>query len=511
MNRYRRLWIISLLPVVACGNQSQSAPAPGVDDNQAPEPAFIAPTPTKSVKAEPGTGSIPADRPATPGVLAIDTGEHRGEYQWSARIGGVGRDSVRGVAWDKAGNLAITGYFSDSVAFGGSTARKAANIDTYVSKYGPDGAHLWTATFGGKGEDVGNGIAIDEDGYITVVGLFSDVMEVGTTPLKSAGSDDIFIVRLTPEGDIAWARRVGGTDSDAAHDVVTGKSGDIVVTGSFKKSMQVGKDTIASQGNEDIFVLKLDSDGYLEWIVRHGGRYRDFGQQVEMTGDGGVVLLAEFTDDVSFGGEVLKNQGNRDLALVAMNPDGSHRWSKSFGSPFNELGLGLAVDPAGNIVLTGSFDNEITFGGDVFKSQGESDIYVAKFDASGGHLWSKAYGAAREDIGHSVAVDTFGNIVVGGWFWHSVDFGGGELESTSGNKDAFLLKLSESGEHLWSKRLGDRDHDQIRGVAIHHSGRIAAAGIFRFSLQFAGESLESARKPQDKAPPADAFVAVFTR
>lgn len=452
----------------------------------------------------------PGTRPA-PGLEA-DPGDHTGKHLWSTRLGSMDKDSVRGVAIDAKGNVAVSGFYSTGADFGDGKAVEAQQVDAYVAKYSPEGKLLWVAHFGGKGEDVGNGVAFDPSGNVLAVGLFSGEMQIGSTKLVGQGSDDAFIAKFDAGGTPIWARHFGGLDSDAAHSVASLADGTMVITGSFKGSFQAAEQELKSKGNEDIFLLCLDAQGGLLWIHQFGERWQDFGQQVVVDSQDNIILFGEFTGEMSFGGPMLKAEGNQDLFLVKLDPGGKHIWSRRFGSPFNELGLGAAVDPAGNIAITGSFDHEISFGGDKLASQGESDVFVAKFDAGGKHLWSRSYGGAREDIGYAIGTDKYGNVAVGGWFWQSVDFGSGKpLQAKGLNKDAFLLKLSAAGEHLWSLRFGDHDHDQIRGLAMNADGLVAAAGVFRFAIEMGGQALESARKPEDKAPPADVFVAVFGR
>ena len=497
------------LSLVTCGRKDEKtatkpSPDPASASNQAGQPGPE--TDKTPVSGQPN----PAPPPEPAVELPADPGGNQGKTRWARRLGSPLEDSARGLAIDDAGNVAVAGYYSDGAVLGSGDAVAAQKLDAYVAVYGPDGSHRWTAHFGGKGEDVGNAVAFDGQGNVVVVGLFADSMTIGDTVLGSAGSDDIFVAKFDSSGKPLWARKLGGGDSDAAYDVAVSATA-IVITGSFKGSIQAADVTLKSQGNEDILVVALDLDGGLQWIKQFGYRNKDFGQRVTLDSRGNIFLLAEFSGQITFGGTTLDAVGNRDLAVAKLDDKGGHVWSRRFGSTFDELGLGLAVDPAGNLAITGSFDNEIDFGGSKLASNGESDIFVAKLDPAGNPLWARSYGSARIDLGTGIAMDSYGNVIVGGWFWQKVDFGGGMLEAPNGNKDAFLLKLSAKGEHLWSKRLGDRDHDQLRGIAVARDGRIAACGIFRFSLATGAETLESARKPDDKAPEPDAFVMVLDR
>ena len=506
----RTTWIglLSAALIFGCSGKKDAADKQPAPDKKPPD-STNKPDPDKKPPTPDGKPT-PDKKPVTkyPDLVA-DPGGHQGKALWSHRLGGPGKDAVRSVAIDAAGNVAVTGYFSSGADFGDQETVEAKKVDAFVSKYNPDGTRAWTATFGGTGEDVGNGVVFDASGNLFVVGLFTDAMDIGEHKLKGQGSDDVFFAKFSPDGKPLWAHMFGGPDSDAANDLAIRPDGRIVVTGSFKRTVNTPSGAMKSKGNEDIFVLELDPDGGLVWVKQFGEGFRDFGQRIVLDSTGHAIILGQFNGDVSFGGKPLTSIGNQDLVLFKLDEKGGHVWSKRFGSNFNELGLGLATDPAGNIAITGSFDNEITFGGDKLASQGESDVFVAKFDAAGEHQWSTAFGAAREDIGYGMGMDKYGNIALGGWFWQSVDFGGGPLEANGQNKDAFLVKLSAKGEFRWAKRFGDRDHDQLRGVAVNADGKVAAAGIFRFTVDVGTGPLKSAMNAGDKAPPADVFVAVF--
>ncbi|WP_428268127.1 hypothetical protein [Haliangium sp.] len=496
-----------MISASACSDKRRHAP-----DDDTPETAVASPQ-APTTPPEPSTSAPSAPpRPAVERALSPledDSGAHTGTHRWSHAAGSAGIDAVRDVAMDADGNIAVSGYYADGIDFGDGEAVAAQTFDAYVIKYDPSGARSFTMHAGGPGEDVASAVAFDRDGALIVAGLFSERMVLGDKVLEATGSDDVFIAKFDREGALQWAYAIGGLDSDGAHDLAVDADGSVYLTGSFRASMTVAETTLTSKGNEDVFLLKMTPDGALDWGKSFGDLYRDSGQRVAVDGEGHVVLLVEFTDEVSFGGPALKSAGNRDLALIKLDADGGHLWSKRYGSPFNELGLGVAVDPAGNIAITGSFDNQIDFGGGTLRSKGESDVYVAKLGPDGAHLWSKRYGGAREDIGYGVATDRYGNVAITGWFWNELDFGGGPLRAAGQNKDVFLLKLSATGEHLWSRRFGDRDHDQGRGVAMSPAGDVALAGIFRYQLDLGGEALESVREPQDRAPPPDLFVALF--
>jgi len=129
-------------------------------------------------------------------------------------------------------------------------------------------------------------------------------------------------------------------------------------------------------------------------------------------------------------------------------------------------------------VVAGYFWGTVNFGGGPLTSAGGPDVFVAKYSAANTHLWSKRFGGSRYDEARGVAVDASGNVVITGYFDTSVDFGGG-LRSTAGGLDIFVAKLSGvDGSHIWSKSLGGSGSDVPNAVAVDGNGDVVLAGYF---------------------------------
>ncbi|MEZ4360727.1 MAG: hypothetical protein R3B48_11140 [Kofleriaceae bacterium] len=490
-----------LLVVLACSsNKRKEAP---------PTPA---PRPASEVAEAPP--------PATPLIpLAADPGGATGNARWTLALGGAGVDAPRAVATEPGGAALLAGLFSGEATFGSLGARAAAGkTDAVVVRVDERGAPSWVVPIGGAGEDVANGVAILGD-RILAVGSFSDKIAIassdGDAPLvsKAEGSDDLFAACLDRRGVPQWLWRAGGRDSDGANTVAAVADG-WIIGGSFSGTAQFGATELVSRGRTDAVLLKLDTDGNLVWIKQFGGRYADAIWRVAADPAGDLLVQGVFADVSEWGGGPLKAGGgsDNDVVLAKYDHAGNHRWSQRFGNAFNEVAGGLAVDPAGFVTMTGSFDLKIDFGDGEVSSLGESDIFVARFAPDGKLVWKHTFGDKREDIGFGVAADAAGNVVVSGWFEGTVDFGGGPRTS-SGNRDVFLLKLAPDGRHVWSTSFGARDHDQARALAMDDQARPVLAGIFRFDVAVApsASELHSTRAPDDKAPPPDIFLAAFER
>jgi hypothetical protein len=162
--------------------------------------------------------------------------------------------------------------------------------------------------------------------------------------------------------------------------------------------------------------------------------------------------------------------------------------------------------------MVGSFDKSVSFAeGDDHRSNGEADIFIARYDTSGKLDWAHTYGGDREDVGWGIASDAAGNTVMTGWFQNTVDFG--KSIKSAGNKDVFAIKHDVKGNVVWVKTWGDKDHDQGRSVVIDDKGVATIAGLFRFTLSPDNQvkALESVRAPDDRIPKPDTFVLRLDR
>ena len=145
---------------------------------------------------------------------------------------------------------------------------------------------------------------------------------------------------------------------------------------------------------------------------------------------------------------------------------------------------GVAIDSSDNIYITGTSQGANLFGKNV-TSGTTDDIFVAKLNSSGVVQWVYAAGGTGRDRGRKIALDSSGNIYVTGYYWSTVDFGGGNVTS-NGNWDAFLLKLNSSGTFQWVKSYGSTLNDLGRDVAIDSNDNIYMLGNYRGTVDFGG-------------------------
>ena len=209
------------------------------------------------------------------------------------------------------------------------------------------------------------------------------------------------------------------------------------------------------------------------WTKRLGGSEDDFIWGVSPDSKGSVTTDAQdhlfvtgtFAGTVDFGGGGLKSAGKDDIFVASYDENGKHLWSKRFGGAQRDSGVGIAVDPQGHIVFTGSFLGSVNLGKGSLAAIGPSaNIVIGSFDTSGAIRWSKAFGGTNKAFAPAIAVDPSGNIALIGGFVGSVDLGGGPLKGANippgDTTDIFVASFGPKGSHRWSKGWG------VQGVGL---------------------------------------------
>jgi Beta-propeller repeat len=414
----------------------------------------------------------------------------KGTCLWSIRAGDANAQDGSGIAVDASGNVLVTGSFSGTMTFGGAILTSAGADDAFVAKLDALGNPLWSKRFGDLNEQIGAGIAADASGDALVTGTFAGVTSFGGSLLASAGLGDVFVVKLDAAGNHVWSKRFGDAGEQDGNSVAVDAVGNVLVTGFFFGAMNFGGGPLVSAGQNDIFVVKLDDAGNHLWSKRFGDAGAQSGASIAVDAAGNVLVTGSLSGTVDFGGGPLVSAGQNDIFVVKLDAAGNHLWSRRFGDGGAQGGAGIAADGLGNVLVTGAFSGTANFGGGPLASAGGGDVFVVKLDGAGNHVWSKRFGDSNEQAGYSVAVDAAGNVFVTGSFSGAVDFGGGQLAS-AGSDDFFLLKLDAVGSHLWSRRAGAQGADVGQSVKADSAGNALVTGTISGTADFGAGPLTS--------------------
>ena len=459
-------------------------------------------------------------------VTALDTTRPYAEanpgFGWIVNQGDEGTagemDSV-GVAVGRSGDLYWTGTFNGQLDLGGDTFQSIGTPDMYLTRYTSSGSLEW-ARHAGKGIVDGNGavfpstIASDVNGNVYVVGTFKGKVELGGQSFESKSTQDVFLLKYSETGSFLWASQSSGineVDQLRAGGVAVDTVGNVYVLGEFKGSIDFGGETaLASEfGTTDLFLARFNVNGTPDWVKQIGGYTEDLAGGVALDPQGQPVITGTFQGSTKLDAAVtLYSSASREMFVSKYDTTGGLIWfQQAGGGAISTLEVSdIVIGPNGSSGVTGSFTNDLIFGGQTHVSSGGADAFYAIFDATGDLVSADTFGGVGEDSGHAIVKGTGGATYVAGNFQQSLVFPGNEGADlvAQGIGDVFAVKFDATGEALWSRQIFGAGDNRIADLAIDANGHNYLAGSFQDEISV--DRLASTAKG-----PRDAFLVQLKR
>lgn len=362
----------------------------------------------------------------------------------------------------------------------------------------------WAKNVGGVNWDIGNQITCDSNGNIYITGVFAETADfdpnAGTANLTSLGGYDIFVQKLNNNGNLVWAKRMGGTLNDHGLSIATDSAGNVYTIGVFSGTVDFDPNAgivnlTSIDGSYDTFIQKLDTNGNLVWIKQIGGTTTDNANSITIDGNGNILVSGFFdgvTDfDPGAGTTNLTAVGGTDIFLLKLDTNGDFIWVKQMGGTDSEYGTFIDSDSDRNVYMTGNFAGTVDFdpgaGTMNLTAVAGSDIFVVKLDEDGTLLWAKQMGSNDNDAGLSLTIDNNNNVYTTGYFYQTVDFdpGAGTYNLTAyNNSDIFVQKLDTNGNFVWAKYMGGLNSDYGTSIVNDVDGNIYVMGMFAGEADF---------------------------
>jgi hypothetical protein len=348
--------------------------------------------------------------------------------------------------------------------------------------------HAWSQGFGKIGSAQSFAVALDGASHVYLGGRFSGVVDFGGGDLTSIG-DDIFLASFDTNGLHQWSRHFGNTHLQWLGGLATDVAGNVYAVGTFYGAVDFGGGVRTSPGTAgNIFVIKYDATGAHQWSKSFGDDQQQSGIAIASDGAGGIYITGAIADTTNFGGGNLVAAGY-DAFVAKFNAAGLHQWSKRFGDANGQSGYCIASN-GGGVYVGGEFFGTVDFGGGNLTSSGQSDAFLVKFDAAGVHQWSKRFGSTGFDLAEGIALDGAGFVYLTGGHYGTINFGGSDLTAPGDDANAFLAKFSAGGTHNWSKTFGD-DVGQD-GISVASSvDRVFLVAWNYGTMNFGGKDLVS--------------------
>ena len=409
---------------------------------------------------------------------------------WTSQIGTSGTDKAEGIACEFMGNTYTTGSVGNASVMGVSqllNSYKGGSFDGYVTKTNIYGQELWTAFVGGNGNDFCTAIAATEDGHVIVIGYSSstDLSFGPVTTSYQGGNRDAFCSKLTKEGELVWTVYIGGNGDDYTQDLAIDSFGDIYIVGKTSSSVV----PFASQlqpnyggGTFDGFLTKISSTGEVNKFTYLGGSGTDEIKDLTFDRDGNLCICGS-----TAGVEILSSittmpyfGGVSDAFVTCINENFELNWAEYIGGAGADLFNTIALDTAGNVVVGGNTNSgPIAFlDNSGVLAPNNTDAMLMSFSPVGTLLWSQFVTGSGAESVKDIHVDLFGNIYVGGTTESAnITVQDAFQEQLAGGIDMFISKYNTLGEMQWQSYMGGASHDWFGHMASDRFGKIMIAGF----------------------------------
>lgn len=424
------------------------------------------------------------------------------QFQWSERIASIanswpdGEPDV-GLALDTNDNCYVTGWFDGTNNFGGITLtnKSVGGSDIFVAKYNSTGALQWAQRAGGTvgNPNNGRGIGLDTNGNIYAMGGYYGSANFGNVnlPSPSSGNEGFFLAKYDNAGAIQWVQSAVGVNGNLyGIGLTVDNTGDSYAlafddadNGATVTFGPVNVAIPADDGSDTILV-KYDNTGAAQWAVLLGGSDEVYATKVAVDSNGNIYVRGTFFSTLTIGSTTLTvSAGSSKNAFVAkFNSSGGLVWvQQPTGGDVDEGGV--AVDPGGNVYVTGGFDSNLNFGDGINLTNMApdalfGDAFVAKYNSAGAIQWAQSAGGTNGGYYWDVALDAQTNVYPAGFL----------------GIDANIAKYNSSGTLQWSESASGPPASPVSSLvgkcAVDSAGNCFLAGWYQGTNTFGTNTLQ---------------------
>lgn len=314
----------------------------------------------------------------------------------------------------------------------------------------------WQRASGGSAGDWGESMIPTADGGSLVCG---SVLSSNGDVTGNHGDHDVWLVKYDAGGVVQWSHAYGGSAMDMGTDVVQMDNGDYVFTARVYSN---NGDVSGNHGASDIWVARVTSSGTLLWQFCYGSSMEDMPISLRRTADGGFVM----------GGQTIGNDGNVtgqheigkwDIWVVKLSASGALEWQKTLGGNEQDNCAGVVQLPDGGYAVAGSTNSN---DGHVSGNHGDYDFWLTKLSSSGTLLWQQTYGGSGGDLPDELTATNDGGFLLTGYSSST----NGQVTGAHGLNDVWVVKTNAGGVLQWQRTLGGTAHDYGHGAILDYDG-----------------------------------------
>ncbi len=354
---------------------------------------------------------------------------------WSRNYGGSLEETGNDIVQTTDGGFIFCANTSSN---NGDVSGALGSVDIWVVKLDGDGNIEWQRTLGGTGLDnAGRILQLPSGGYLLLGNTRSNDGDVS----GNHGNTDVWLAWLSAEGAVLDQRCYGGSLLDGALDLTPTPDGGYIIAGNSRSS---NGDLTTNAGFDDLWVLKVDGTGEIQWQHSYGGTGGETAFGISLTNDGGLVLNGVTDSD---DGDVIGGTGSADYWVLKLDPDGNLQWQRTFGGSGIDYGYSIIELPDGTILALGA---DGPANDEASNPLGDGDFWTVRLTSTGDLISEHSYGGSSNDNGRGLLNTPEGGRVMTGSTFSS----DGDVVSNNGGSDGWVLRTDEEGDLYWTLALG---------------------------------------------------------
>ena len=296
----------------------------------------------------------------------------QGNLFWQKSFGFSGRDEGRSIIETPDGSIIVAGEIDITASGGqgnsGRNINRHAGGDYWAIKVSSAGTFVWSRFYGGSFTDTATGIAQNSNEQFVFSGS-SDSDDIDITNNK--GSYDFWIVKADTGGDLIWEKSFGGTEIDEARGIIPANDNGYLIVGDTRSS---DTDVTSNNGGADLWLIKIAENGDLIWNQSIGGSNFDVPRSINATSDNGFLIAGSSR---SSDGDVSENKGQNDAWVVKVNSNGQLLWETTIGGSEIDFAYNAVELLDGTIIAVGESNSS---NGDVLENKGFTDLLIIKLN-----------------------------------------------------------------------------------------------------------------------------------
>ena len=388
-----------------------------------------------------------------------------GSLELSKTFGGSKNDVAKSVISTSDGGFAVLGYTQSMD--GDVTGKSSENYDYWMLKFNSEALLEWNKTYGGSGDDRGSQLIQTSDGGYALIG-YSDSSDGDVT--INNGNRDFWVIKINATGAIIWEKSFGYSGVDEGVSILETSDNHFILSGVLDVTASGGDGNSGRysprHAGGDYWSIKINASGDMVWSRFYGGSFTDnpAGIIENITSDL-ITVGGSDSNDV----DISNNKGTYDFWVIKSSSSGAIIWEKSYGGSEIDEARGVISTDNGDHIIVGDTRSEEQ---DVSFNNGGADLWVLRISDNGDTIWEKSYGGSNFDVGKSISSTFDSGFIIAG----SSRSSNGDVNKNQGQNDAWVTKISNSGQLLWETTVGGAEIDFAYDAVQLTNGTIIAVG-----------------------------------